>query len=251
MRSDYTDEQLDAIEKLTDSAAYAQGAGWQDNGEWERIVCELHDIVKNKATRNLADAIAGGEPIYMQSSYPSLQSIKDFIHSGVADEYAYVREIPPQPPGPYEIRTEYTMGAPSPLRSMDGAHTFIGDPSAMQKRATENIREFLTTIGEQIADGVADGLTESPQTNRLIDGRQLGRFRVSLLALEYMLSEAVLSAMSNFLIVRAETLYHMNAIEYVAYSDLFEPVEEGCEPPLYLVEIDSDGDVNATKRLNS
>lgn len=33
--------------------------------------------------------------------------------------------------------------------------------------------------------------------------------------------------------VRAEYMFYGDYIEYVAYSDLFEEIEEGCEPPVY------------------
>jgi hypothetical protein len=47
----------------------------------------------------------------------------------------------------------------------------------------------------------------------------------------------LLPIMGNFVIVRAEMKYSTDAIEYTGFSDLFEEVEEFCEPPLYEILI--------------
>ena len=51
----------------------------------------------------------------------------------------------------------------------------------------------------------------------------------------------LMSFMSNFLIVRAEFLYDKDAIEYIAVSELFDPIEDGFETPEYTFEITAHG----------
>lgn len=43
--------------------------------------------------------------------------------------------------------------------------------------------------------------------------------------------------MSNVIVLRAELMAHMDAIEYIAISDEFEEVEPGMMPPDYVVTI--------------
>lgn len=45
------------------------------------------------------------------------------------------------------------------------------------------------------------------------------------------------SILANFLILRAEMDFCSNSIEYIAFSDLFEEVEEGCISPSYTLFI--------------
>jgi len=51
---------------------------------------------------------------------------------------------------------------------------------------------------------------------------------------------------SRMVIIRAESLYHMRRIEYVAYSDLFDILSGGLEPPYYRIVME-DGKVIAKK----
>ena len=62
--------------------------------------------------------------------------------------------------------------------------------------------------------------------------RRRGKFMVS----RELLSEAtpeLVEFMKNFLIIRAEMLFHTDAIEYIAISELFDPVKEGYDAPEY------------------
>ena len=45
--------------------------------------------------------------------------------------------------------------------------------------------------------------------------------------------EFVRALMQHVIIVRAESMYSRDAIEYVGYSDLFEPVRPGVSAPNY------------------
>lgn len=45
--------------------------------------------------------------------------------------------------------------------------------------------------------------------------------------------------LSNFIIVRAETLFAMDAVEYDAYSELFDEVPQNIATPIYKVVINS------------
>lgn len=62
--------------------------------------------------------------------------------------------------------------------------------------------------------------------------RRLGRFRISMEMIRESTAEVRL-ALSGMLIVRAEQMFESDAIEYVAASEYFEPVEQGCRAPEY------------------
>lgn len=66
--------------------------------------------------------------------------------------------------------------------------------------------------------------------------RRLGRFKIDQRWIDAD-PDACVALLSGFLIVRAECLMYSNAIEYVAFSDQFDPVPEHEEPPFYLPEI--------------
>lgn len=48
------------------------------------------------------------------------------------------------------------------------------------------------------------------------------------------------SILANFLILRAEMDFCSNSIEYIAFSDLFEEVEEWCISPSYRLLIEQE-----------
>ena len=67
--------------------------------------------------------------------------------------------------------------------------------------------------------------------------RRLGRYRIPrhiLLSLE---PDPARKLFSKFIIIDCKYLIHLAAFEYIAYSDLFEPVECGQECPMYLIKI--------------
>lgn len=66
--------------------------------------------------------------------------------------------------------------------------------------------------------------------------RRLGRFHVSRCLLENWADGAILALFSNFVVVRAEVRYEFDSIEYLAFSELFEEVEQGIVPPLYEIQ---------------
>lgn len=57
--------------------------------------------------------------------------------------------------------------------------------------------------------------------------------------------DGCISVLNGCIVVRAETLYHMNAIEYVAYHESFKPVRVGVEVPKYMAVITSCYDAEA------
>lgn len=73
-----------------------------------------------------------------------------------------------------------------------------------------------------------------------------GRFIVSRTIVDNH-TEDFMNMMKHFAPVRAEMLYHIDAIEYVALSLLFEPVKHGEIVPEYDIYIE-DGKVGAEKK---
>lgn len=72
---------------------------------------------------------------------------------------------------------------------------------------------------------------------KVVEERRLGRFNVPRIYIAKF-PEDVMEVLSKCLIVRAETLYHADAIEYIAFSEMFEPCEDGCEPPMYVADME-------------
>ena len=62
--------------------------------------------------------------------------------------------------------------------------------------------------------------------------RRLGKFVISTDLIEKDLA-AVRVALDGCVVVRAEAIWHMNHIGYVALHDDFDVVEAGCEAPAY------------------
>ena len=67
--------------------------------------------------------------------------------------------------------------------------------------------------------------------------KRLGRFRITPCAMTMFGTkmEDMLALMGNFVVVRAEYLYAEDAMDYVAWSPLFDIVAEGEEYPLYKI----------------
>lgn len=63
-------------------------------------------------------------------------------------------------------------------------------------------------------------------------------------------------SMMELVVIRAEHLFHKDEIEYIAYSSVFDEIEEGEEVPVYNLEVSKDGEsgeivnVKAIRRTN-
>lgn len=66
--------------------------------------------------------------------------------------------------------------------------------------------------------------------------RRFGRFYIDLVMIERA-PDDVKAALSSCIVVKAECMYHRDAIEYVAISDSFDEVPANTEPPLYIAEM--------------
>lgn len=64
---------------------------------------------------------------------------------------------------------------------------------------------------------------------------RIGRFIVD--AVEVTGWQSLLPVMGNFVVVEARYRYDMRAIEYLAYSPLFEPWDEHCVAPEYEITV--------------
>jgi hypothetical protein len=75
-------------------------------------------------------------------------------------------------------------------------------------------------------------------TNQLIDDGRVGIFHLAVDTIHDGEATALLSLMSNFLIIRAEMHFVPRLIEYKAYSHLFGVVDEGDAIPVYNIIVD-------------
>ena len=66
--------------------------------------------------------------------------------------------------------------------------------------------------------------------------RKLGKFTTSWDAIDHM-PQVVRGVLSRMIVVRAEALYDMRAIEYTAICDDFDSVPLGQKPPFYEIEV--------------
>lgn len=66
---------------------------------------------------------------------------------------------------------------------------------------------------------------------------RVGKFRLSSDRLKRMSRNELRDFFAHFVIVRAEHLFYCNAIEYTAYSELFDLVDEGESLPDYLITL--------------
>lgn len=78
---------------------------------------------------------------------------------------------------------------------------------------------------------------EQPTENPIITERRIGKFSVHRDMLHYADPVLLRDFMTNFLIVRAEMMFVYDAIEYTAYSHLFEPVSGYLTPPVYTLRV--------------
>lgn len=78
-------------------------------------------------------------------------------------------------------------------------------------------------------------------TDNLFDRRRIGKFTVRLDAIDSGLFPEMIRAL-GITIVRAETMYHMLAIEYIGISPHFEVIEQGIITPEYMLTAIRDGD---------
>ena len=62
--------------------------------------------------------------------------------------------------------------------------------------------------------------------------RRIGKFDMSLDHINNR-PKVVLAVLSGSIVVRAESLWHKSAVEYVAINEAFDPVPDGVEPPRY------------------
>jgi len=73
--------------------------------------------------------------------------------------------------------------------------------------------------------------------------RRIGRFFIEWPLIERS-PEVVRQVMAQCIVIRAELLGANHAVEYVAFSDSFDPVEHGSLVPEYHVRFYSEGDVS-------
>lgn len=66
--------------------------------------------------------------------------------------------------------------------------------------------------------------------------RAFGRFSVDLDHIEHRPALAR-QILKDLIVVRAETMFHKHAIEYVAFGEPFRPIAPGEDAPYYTVEI--------------
>ena len=76
--------------------------------------------------------------------------------------------------------------------------------------------------------------------------RRHGKFRICDQMIRCDPAE-VMDLMGHVVVLRAEMVYTSNAIEYEAWSPLFEPVPEGCIIPRYEFYITHGGDLKVEK----
>lgn len=78
-------------------------------------------------------------------------------------------------------------------------------------------------------------------TDALFDRNRIGKFTISLDFVESGIFPEMIKAL-GVTIIRAETMYHMAAIEYIGISPSFDVVKQGTVPPDYLLVAHRDGD---------
>lgn len=78
--------------------------------------------------------------------------------------------------------------------------------------------------------------------------RNLGKFYISDRVFQSEGWENMQKYLSHFLIVRCEFLFCSQCFEYIAYSNLFDEIKEGEEPPEYDLDFKSTKDKIIVKR---
>ena len=76
--------------------------------------------------------------------------------------------------------------------------------------------------------------------------KRIGKVYISAPLIHGMVDiDEMLKVTSKFVVIRCEYLYHKDEFEYIAFCQEFDEIEQGCEPPTYLVivekEITEDG----------
>lgn len=89
----------------------------------------------------------------------------------------------------------------------------------------------------------AQNLHDDAIKNNIIAENRCGKFYMSWELIRQNDSKLLMNLMSNFLIVRAEAMFASDAIEYCAYSPLFEPKAPYAITPTYTICLDSDFNV--------
>jgi hypothetical protein len=88
------------------------------------------------------------------------------------------------------------------------------------------MNEILTEKFKELADK----LKENPPPAR--PRHRIGKFRISFIFLQSHPKEAA-AIFAGLIVVRAESRYDFDAIEYIALGDCFEEVDRGFEAPEY------------------
>lgn len=89
-------------------------------------------------------------------------------------------------------------------------------------------------------------ILEEDSRENIIEANRIGKFTIA----DKLLRKSplkILEAMSNFLVVEAKFSFYQRAVEYKAYSLLFDLVGIGFEIPEYEIVICSNGEVKAKK----
>lgn len=73
----------------------------------------------------------------------------------------------------------------------------------------------------------------------IIKSKKLGRFVIDFWYYSAEQLPLLQKILAKTVVLRCECLPHKSGFEYVAYSEQFEEVEQGCEPPLYNPVIDT------------
>jgi hypothetical protein len=74
----------------------------------------------------------------------------------------------------------------------------------------------------------------------IIKKKKIGKFSIDGSLIEGTINNRYIGLsdiLNKFIIIRAEYLYHINAVEYIAYSELFEEVPELSAVPIYEIEL--------------
>jgi hypothetical protein len=88
------------------------------------------------------------------------------------------------------------------------------------------MNEILTDKFKELADKLKENSPPARTKHRI------GRFRISFLFLQSRSKEAA-AIFAGLLVVRAESRYDFDAIEYIAVGDCFDEVDRGLEAPEY------------------
>lgn len=88
------------------------------------------------------------------------------------------------------------------------------------------------SLPDMTEDELAALQRQEPREKNCVDERRIGMFEISQERIEEY-GAYLRFVMSKMVIIRAEMMYWKHAVEYVAYSELFRPVDFGAVPPRY------------------